>query len=109
MNSVASRKWRAPRGRNRTVQYGTAAPVGTAYNPPSNWKVLQMEHQNHGEWEQSIEKLKETWSRFTEGMFLAIREEELRIRREEVEKHDGTRSRHCAAPAPEHSRGEWGE
>jgi hypothetical protein len=66
-----------------------------------------MENPIHGEWEQSIEKLKEKWTEFTNGMFLAIRKEEARIRREELEKFDDSRSRHCAPPNPSHSRGGW--
>jgi hypothetical protein len=45
-----------------------------------------MENLNHRGWEQSLEKLKEKWLDFTEGLFTVIREEEMRIRREEVEK-----------------------
>jgi hypothetical protein len=45
-----------------------------------------MENLNHRGWEKSLEKLKEKWLYFTEGLFTVIREEEMRIRREEVEK-----------------------
>jgi hypothetical protein len=41
---------------------------------------------NQRGWEQYIEKLKEKWLDFAEGLFTVIREEEMRIRREEVEK-----------------------
>jgi hypothetical protein len=42
-----------------------------------------METPKLGDWEQSIETLKEKWTEFTNGMFLAIRKEEARIRRDE--------------------------
>jgi hypothetical protein len=64
-----------------------------------------MQTSNYGKWEQSIEKPKDKWSEFTDGMFLAIREEELRIRREELEKHNGAHSQHCAPPDPAQRRG----
>jgi hypothetical protein len=39
-----------------------------------------------GDWEHSIEKLKEQWTRFTSETFLAIAEEEMRLQREELRK-----------------------
>jgi len=66
-----------------------------------------MENANHSGWAQSIERLKEKWTEFTDGMFLAIREEEARIRREELEKSDDTHSRHCAPLNVAHPRGGW--
>ncbi len=66
-----------------------------------------MENANHSGWEQSIERLKEKWTEFTDGMFLAIREEEARIRREELEKFDDAHSRHCAPLNVAHRRGGW--
>ncbi len=32
-----------------------------------------------GDWDQPIEKLREKWAEFTDGLFLAIREGETRI------------------------------
>jgi len=42
--------------------------------------------QRHGNWKQSVEKLKEKWSALTRGIILAIAEEEMRISREEFDK-----------------------
>jgi hypothetical protein len=39
--------------------------------------------QIYGDCEQSIEKLKKQWTQFTSETFLAIAEEEMRLRREE--------------------------
>jgi hypothetical protein len=66
-----------------------------------------MEHENHDKWEQSLETVKEKWTEFTDGIFLAIREEELRIRREELERHDDARSQHCAPLNLPHTQGGW--
>lgn len=51
---------------------------------------------SHGERNQPIEKLKEKWAEFTDGLFLAIRKEEMRIRREELQKHTASHSHHSA-------------
>jgi hypothetical protein len=48
---------------------------------------------NYGGWKQSLEKLKEQWSEFTYGIFAAMAEEEIRIRREELEDHAGPHGR----------------
>jgi hypothetical protein len=66
-----------------------------------------MKNRKHGEWDQPIEDLKEKRSQFTDGTSPAIREETMRIRREDVEKYDGAHSRHSAPLAPEQRRGEW--
>jgi hypothetical protein len=59
-----------------------------------------METPKHGEWDQAIEEVKEKRSQFTDGMSPAIREETMRIRREEVEKYDRAHSRHSAPRTP---------
>ena len=66
-----------------------------------------MDNENRGEWDQSIEKVREKWTEFTDGIFLAIREEEARIRREELDKYDDAHSQNCAPPSPSHTRGGW--
>jgi hypothetical protein len=40
----------------------------------------------NGDWEQSLEKLKEQWAKFMSETFLAITQEELRLRREELKR-----------------------
>jgi hypothetical protein len=44
---------------------------------------------DQGGWKQSLEKLREQWSEFTYGIFAGIAEEEMRIRREELEDQAG--------------------
>jgi hypothetical protein len=61
--------------------------------------------QTHGDWNQPIEKLKEKWAESTGALFLAIREEEMRIRREELEKYIGAHSQHSAPPKSGQKRG----
>ena len=53
---------------------------------------------NYRRWSQSLAKLKEKWPRFTSGLFLAIAEEEMKIRREELENHVGGHGQPCAPP-----------
>jgi hypothetical protein len=43
--------------------------------------------QNHGDWNQSIEKLREQWTEFTNEIFISLAEEEMKLRREEPDKH----------------------
>jgi hypothetical protein len=45
--------------------------------------------QGCGDGEQSIEKLREQWREFTNGIFLAITEEEMKLRREELKRRIG--------------------
>ena len=45
--------------------------------------------QSPGSCDQPIEKLREKWAEFTDGFFLAIREEEMRIRRDDLRKDIG--------------------
>ena len=42
--------------------------------------------QVYGDWEQSIEKLREQWTQFMTEAFRAIAEEEMRLRREELKR-----------------------
>jgi hypothetical protein len=46
--------------------------------------------QGCGDGEQSIEKLREKWTEFTNGVFLAITEEEMKLRREELKRRIGS-------------------
>jgi hypothetical protein len=66
-----------------------------------------MQTPTHSEWVQPIEELKEKRSQFTEVMSLAIREEAMRIRREEVEKHDRAHSLHSAPLTPDQRQEGW--
>jgi len=52
--------------------------------------------QGFGDRNQPVEKLKEKWAEFTDGLFLAIRQEEMRIRREELQEDTGAHSQHSA-------------
>lgn len=61
--------------------------------------------ESHNDWNQPIEKLKEKWAESTGALSLAIREEEMRIRREELEKHIGAHSQHSAPLKPARERG----
>jgi hypothetical protein len=61
--------------------------------------------QGSGDRNQSIEKLKEKWTESADGLSLAIRQEEMRIRREELEKYAGTHSQHSAPLKPAQKRG----
>ncbi len=52
--------------------------------------------QGYSYWKQSVEKLKQKWTAFTRGMrriIDVIAEEEMKINREEFDKHIGTRTR----------------
>ena len=79
----------------------------SSYHASSNGEVPEMENADDSGWEQSIEKLKERCTEFTERMFLAIKEEEARICREELEKSDDAHSRHCAPLNIKQRRGGW--
>jgi len=46
--------------------------------------------QVYGDWEQSIEKLREQWNQFMCETFRAIAEEEMRLRREELKRRTGS-------------------
>jgi hypothetical protein len=58
-----------------------------------------------GSWDQPIEKLREKWAEFTDGLFLSIREEEMRIRRDVLRTDLGPHSHHSAPLKSEHRRG----
>ena len=60
---------------------------------------------SYGDRNQPIEKLKEKWAEFTDGLFVAIRQEEMRIRREELQKHTGAHSQHSAPARSASKRG----
>ena len=60
---------------------------------------------SYGGRNQPIDKLKEKWAEFTDGLFLAIRDEEMRIRREELQKHTGAHSQHSAPAKSAQKRG----
>jgi hypothetical protein len=61
--------------------------------------------QSSGSWDQPIEKLREKWAEFTDGLFLAIREEEMRIRRDDLRKDIGSYSQDSAPLKSEQRRG----
>lgn len=61
--------------------------------------------ENYNDWNQPIEKLKEKWAESTDGLSLAIREEEMRIRRDDLQKHMGAHSQHSAPLKSEERRG----
>ena len=46
----------------------------------------------YGDWEQSIEKLKEQWTQFMSQTFRAIAAEEMRLRREELKRRMGSQN-----------------
>jgi hypothetical protein len=46
--------------------------------------------QGCGDGEESIEKLREQWTEFTNGIFLAITEEEMNLRRQELKRRIGS-------------------
>jgi hypothetical protein len=48
--------------------------------------------QGYGDWEQSIEKLKEQWTQFMSETFRAIAEEEMRLRHQELKKRRRSRN-----------------
>jgi hypothetical protein len=60
--------------------------------------------QRSGSWDQPIEDLREKWAEFTDGLFLAIREEEMRIRRDDLRKDIEPYSQH-SAPLKSEQRG----
>ena len=66
-----------------------------------------MENPNQHEWEPSIERLREKWTEFTDGIFLSIREEEMRLRREELEKCNDAHSQRCAPLRLVQKQGGW--
>lgn len=49
--------------------------------------------QDYGDWDPSIRKLKEQWTQFMSDTFQALAEEEMRLRREEVERQFGIHNR----------------
>jgi hypothetical protein len=61
--------------------------------------------QNQADRDQSLENLNEKRADFSEGMFLAIAEEEMKTRREELENRLGANSRPGAPQEPLHIRG----
>jgi hypothetical protein len=62
-------------------------------------------NQSSGSWDQPIEKLREKWAEFTNGLFVSIREEEMRIRRDDLRKDIGPHSHHSAPLKSEQRRG----
>jgi hypothetical protein len=55
-----------------------------------------------GYWNQSMEH---EWAKFPGGMFLAVKEEEMKTRREELESHDGADiDILCTSSTPAHER-----
>ena len=60
---------------------------------------------NHDGGKKSVERLKEKWFEFTDGLFLAIAEEEMRICREELDNHLMAYSRSCEQPESAQRRG----
>jgi|HubBroStandDraft_6_1064221.scaffolds.fasta_scaffold1572884_1 hypothetical protein len=61
--------------------------------------------QSSGNWDEPIEKLREKWAEFTDGLFLAIREEEMRIRRRDLKKDIESYSQPSAPLKSEQRRG----
>jgi len=56
---------------------------GTAAGSNHEGEIIQS-GQVYGDCEEPLEKLKEQWARFMDETFLAIAEEEMRLRREEL-------------------------
>jgi hypothetical protein len=61
--------------------------------------------ENYNDRNQPIEKIKEKSADFRDGLSLAIREEKMRIRRDDLQKHMGAHSQHSAPLKSEQRRG----
>lgn len=61
--------------------------------------------QNPSDGNQSLKTLEEKWAEFTNDIFLALRKEEIKIRREELGNHDEGSSRPCAPQGPSKNGG----
>jgi hypothetical protein len=57
----------------------------TAGEPNHDEEIIHS-GQVYGDWEQSIERLKEQWTQFMSETFRAIAEEEMRLRHEELKR-----------------------
>ena len=66
-----------------------------------------MNNQNQNKWKMPRGELKEQSIELTDGMFLSLRQEENRLRRDELEKHNGAHSRHCAPTSLGQKQGGW--
>jgi len=60
-------------------------PPDTAAEPNHDEEIIRS-GQVYGDWEQSIEKLREQWTQFMTEAFRTIAEEEMRLRRAELKR-----------------------
>ena len=67
------------------VRRGKGLASARAAGPTHKAEIARSGRVN-GDWELSIEKLKEQWAKFMSETFLAVTQEELRLRREESKR-----------------------
>ena len=73
------------------VRRGRGLAPGTAATTYHDEEIVHSDHV-YGDWEQSLEKVKEQWTQFMTETFRALAAEEMRLRRKELKRRIGSQN-----------------